>query len=189
VGEGAVPVLVGGLAIRAVKTDAGEEIRVGQEVLHDAAEALSLIGTPSVPGLMDIARAGETSQVTEALHALGNIGDPRAEATVLEIARSGDWQQRSAAVLALRKYTSEAAVVRMVQALEDPESLVVERAAQALATGRHRTAAPDVVDALERSLRDGRVLPVRACVFVLRSLTGETLGEDPAGWRAKLGVR
>jgi hypothetical protein len=188
-GEAAVPVLVGGLAVRAVRTDRGEEIRVGQEVLHDAAETLALLGPPSVPGLLDVVRGGETSQVTEALQALGNIGDPSAEAAILEASRASDWQVRAAAILALRRYGTEGAQVRMVEALEDPESLVVERAAQALATGRHRAAAPEVVDVLERALREGRVLPVRASLFVLRSLTGETLGEDPDAWRARLGGR
>src|SRR5262245_5174876 len=58
-GEAAVPALVGGLSVRAVRREDGQEIRVGLEVLHEAAQALSVIGTPAVPGLMDIAGSGE----------------------------------------------------------------------------------------------------------------------------------
>lgn len=191
-GKDAVPILVGGLAVRAVKRADGAELRVGQEVLHDAAEALSLIGAPSVPGLLDVARGGEQNQVVEALGALGNIGptgDDVAEAVILDLSESEDWQVRAAAVLALRKFPTDAARTGMVKALEDTDPLVVERAAQALATGRHRGVALDVVDALDRAMRDARIGTARACVFVLRSLTGETIGEDAAAWRARLGAR
>jgi hypothetical protein len=186
-GEGAVPVLVGGLSVRAVRDDQGNELRVGQEVLHMASEALGLIGAPSVPGLMDIAASREPAVATEALWALGNVGDPRAEGLVLRLAEDPDWHLRAEAVLALRRYDTEAARARMVAALEDGEDLVIERAAQALATGRRMEAAPAIVDVLERAIRDGRILTSRACVFALQRITGDAkTGADPAGWRARL---
>jgi hypothetical protein len=186
-GDGAVPVLVGGLAVRAVRTPEGEEIRLGQEVLHEAASALSLVGAPAVPGLLDIAGSGERNLVVEAAWALGNIVDPRAEGLLLRLSRDPAWEVRSAAVLALRGYPTAAARDRMVEALEDPEELVVQRGAQALVSGRHVGELPRVVDVLERGVPAGEILRVRACVFVLRSLTGERIEADPAAWRAALG--
>ncbi len=189
-GADAVPVLVGGLSIRAVHDDQGREMRVGQEVLHLVAEILSVIGAPSVPGLLDIAASGEPNLVGEAVWALGNIGDPRSEELLLRMAAGGEWQVRAAAVLALRRYDSGAARTRMVAALEDAEPLVVERAAQALATGKHRGAARGIVDVLERAMRDGRIQTTRYCVLALQKITGETrIGSDPAAWRERLAER
>lgn len=186
-GEGAVPVLVGALAVRAVRTADGREVTVGQEVLHDAAEAVSVIGAPAVPGLLDIVRSGEPSLVKESLWALGNIADPRAEETIETLTTDPNSFVRSAAVLALRRYDTDPARARMVAALEDADSLVVERGAQALATGRQAAALPAVVDVLERAVREGKGLTVRACEFALQSITGEKGDHDSAGWRRVIG--
>ena len=185
-GEASVPVLVGGLSVRAVRDEKGREMRVGQEVLHLAADILAYIGPPSVPGLMDIASSGEQNLVGEAVWALGYIGDPRAEGLLLRLAEGGEWNTRAAAVLALRRYGTEAARSRVVAGLEDGEPLVVERAAQALATGKHLAAAPGIVDVLERAVRDGKIQTTRYCVLALRKITGQTFAEDPAAWRAWL---
>jgi hypothetical protein len=188
-GEGAVPVLIGAMAVRGVRMAEGGEVAVGQEVIHDAAEAASVIGGPAVPGLLDIAGCGEPSLVKEALWALGNIGDPRAEAALLRLASDPNSFVRAEAVLALRRYGSEPARARMVAALEDEDRLVVERAARALATGKHALSLPAVVDVLDRAAREGKVQVTRACVFVLQSLTDEKIGPDAAAWRKAIRER
>jgi hypothetical protein len=187
-GDSAVPVLVGGLAVRAVRDSKGEEIRVGQEVLHDAADALSILGPPAVPGLLDIARSGELNLVTEALWALGNIGDPSAEEAILALSRDADYRVRAAAVLALRRYSTEASRARMLEAFDDEESMVAERAAQALVTGKHVEAVRPLVDVLDRAIRDGRILAARASLWALRRLTGEKF-DAPEEWRGWLESR
>jgi hypothetical protein len=188
-GGDSVPVLVGGLSVRAVKNAEGEEVVVGQEVLHDAAEALSIVGAPAVPGLLDVATSGEPVLVREAIWALGNIGDPRSEEALLAHAAAPDLLVRSAAILALRNYRTPRARAVLVAGLEDADPLVIERAAESLARGGHREAAPAVVDALERAQRDARPLPSSACVWVLQKLTGETIEADPAAWRRALAGR
>jgi len=185
-GEGAVPVLVGALAVRAVRTAGGGEVAVGQEVLHDAAEVASFAGPPAVPGLLDVAGCGEPSLVTEAVWALGIIGDPRAEEALGRLAAGENPYIRAAAVLALRHYDTEASRARMVAALEDEDRLVVDRAAQALAADRRAAAAPAIVDVLERAARDGKVGTAKACVFALQAITGERIGPDAAAWRRVL---
>jgi len=182
-GEPAVPILVGAAATRAVRTPDGEEIRVGQEILHDVAEALSLIGPPSVPGLMDVARSGEKPLVREAVWALGNVGDARSEELLLALAADGDWEVRGTAVFALRRRPSPRAGEALLARLEDPEGFVVQRAAEALAEARRTDLLPGVVDALERSVRDGRTATARAAVWTLRRVSGEDHGDDAAAWR------
>ncbi len=182
-GEAAVPALVAGLSVRAVRREDGEEIRVGQEVLHEAAGALSVIGAASVPGLMDIAGSGEKVVAREAVGALGNIGDPRSEALLLRLADDPDAETRAAAVLALRRFGDGAARGRLVAALEDPDSFVAQRAAQALVTEKRTDAVPDLVVVLERGVREGRIFSVRASSWALQRLTGQNLGSDAAAWR------
>jgi len=185
-GEDAVPALVGGLSVRAVTREDGTVVPVGQALLHDAAEALSLVGAPAVPGLLDIAGSGELSLVQEAVFALGNIGDPRAEPLLLRLARDPNWSLRGTAVLALRKYPGGAARDRMVEALGDGESFVGEMAARALVTEKRTDALPGIVEELERAVRDGGIARVRACAWTLAKITGKDLGSDPAAWRKHL---
>lgn len=185
-GEGAVPALVAGLSVRAVRREDGSEVRVGQEVLHDAAETLSLIGEPAVPGLLDIAGSGEKGLVQEAVHALGNIGDPRAEGLLLRLAGDRDWALRGAAVLALRRYRTDRAREALLAALEDPESFVVQRASQAMVTEKRTDCLPGLVEALDRGSRAGRIFTVRAAGWALQRITGESLGTDVAAWRSWL---
>jgi hypothetical protein len=183
----AVPVVVGGLSVRATRNAGGEEVRVGQEILHDAAEVASLIGEPCVPGLLDIAGCGEPGLVREAVWALGNVADPRAEASLLALSSDPNLYVRAEAVLALRRYGSAPAGARLAAALEDEDSFVVERAAKALAAGKRTEVLPAVVDVLERAVRDGRIQVARACVDVLSGLTGEKIGPDAPAWRRALG--
>jgi hypothetical protein len=188
-GEPAVPTVVYGLATRAFRGENGEEVRVGQSILHDAAETLSLIGAPAVPGLLDIARSGEKVLVTEAVWALGNIGDARARSTILELAQSSDWQTRSGATLALRGYDDTEVGAMLVRRLEDEESLVVQRAAQAMVARRNKDVLPACVGVLERSLESGRAISARGAEFTLKKLTGKSHGHDTAAWRRLLGER
>ena len=185
-GESAVPALVSGLSVRAVKREDGTVVPVGQTVLHDAAETLSVIGEPAVPGLLDIAGSGEISLVQEAVFALGNIGDPRSEDVLLRLSRDGEWVVRGAAVLALRRYPSAGATERMLEALLDGENYVVQRAAQGLATAKRTDALPGIVDRLEAAVAGGNVFSTRACTWTLAKITGRDLGSDPAAWRAHL---
>lgn len=187
-GEDAVPALVGGLSVRAVRREDGTVAPVGQAVLHDAAEALSVIGPPAVPGLLDIAGSGEMSLVQEAVFALGNIGDPRAEGALLRLSRDPEWALRGAAVLALRRLPGEAARDRLVEALSDPETFVAQRAAQGIVTGKRTDCLPGVVDQLERGVAAGAIFQVRACAWALKEVSGRDLGSDPAAWRAFLGA-
>jgi hypothetical protein len=188
-GADAVPVLVGGLAVRAVRTPDGDELRVGQEILRDAAEALSIIGAPAVPGLRDIATSGERALAREAIWALGNIGDPSALDDLLLLTGDADDAVRSTAVLALRRYADTRAAGRLLGALDDPEVLVVEKAGEALASRRLDDAVPGLVDALEQGVRDGRNAKVRVAAWCLRKLTGQDHGADAAAWRRWLGSR
>jgi hypothetical protein len=95
--DAAVPVVIGGLSVRATRTPEGEEVRVGQEILHDAAEVASFIGAGAVPGLLDIAACGEPSLSREAIWALGNIADPRSEEALLGLSSDPNISWRSAA--------------------------------------------------------------------------------------------
>jgi len=184
--DAAVPVVIGGLSVRATKTAEGEEVRVGQEILHDAAEVASFIGQGAVPGLLDIAGCGEPSLVREAVWALGNIADPRAEEALLRISSDPNIYIRAEALLALRRYPTAAAGDRLVAALEDPDSFVAERAARAIVAGKRTEVLPAVVDLLDRAARAGNILAAKECVNALSGLTGEKLGPDAAAWRRAL---
>ncbi len=185
-GEPAVPILTAGLATRAVRTPEGDELRMGMEVLHDAAEALSVIGAPAVPGLMDIARSGVKVLVREAVWALGNVADPRSEDLLVVLAGDGDWDVRGAAVQALRGYPSARAGETLLARMEDTEGLVVRRSAEALAARGSRDVLPGLVGVLERASTGGRVLQANAAAWTLGRLTGENHGLDAAAWRAAL---
>jgi len=182
----AVPVVIGGLSVRATKTPEGEEVRVGQEILHDAAEVASFIGEGAVPGLLDIAGCGEPSLCREAIWALGNIGDPRAEEALLRLSSDPNIYVRAEALLALRRYGSAAAGQRLVAALEDPDGFVAERAARSIVAGKRTEVLPAVVDVLDRAVKDGKVVVARECVNALSGVTGEKIGPDAAEWRRAL---
>jgi len=188
-GAPAVPVLVGVLATRAIRTSEGDEIRTGQELRSDAAETLALIGAPAVPGLMDVAGCGEWVFAGEAIRALGNVADPRAEDLLLRLARDEEWRTRGAAALALRGYADERAARALLAALGDREPFVAKQAAVGLARRKRDDAVPGIVEEMERAARDGRGAAVKLCGGALRSITGERHGDDPAAWRRWLGSR
>jgi hypothetical protein len=188
-GEESVSVLIPALATRAVVSPDGQEIRVGQEVLRDTAEALSVIGAASVPGLLDIAGSGVNVLVREAVWALGNIGDPRAETLLVALTADPDWAVRAEACRALRSLGGATAEAALLRCLEDAEGYVVQRAAESLAKRKSETCLPAVLALLDSSHRAGKTLQARASHWVLVRITGQDLPLDPEAWRRHLRTR
>lgn len=152
IGEPSVPLLAAVItgdraySLRDEVEQADVEVRIDDLARNEASEILTIVGRPAVPALADAAAGAETkSGARFALKALGNMGDgggPLAARTLADWARSKDWVLRVEAVQGMRTRTDPVTRDALIEALSDDETLVREKAADALAQRREEAALP-----------------------------------------------
>lgn len=133
-----------------------------------AAEGLTRLGPPAVPGLASLAVHEEPDVRWKAIVALGEIGDPSSAPVLLGRLADPDRFVRSRAVSALARIGAPCLPV-LLEALEGPDARIRQGAAEALG----QAGDPAAIDVLVRALGDPAE-PVRraAAVALLRITPG-----------------
>jgi hypothetical protein len=113
-------------------------------------DALSGIGMPAVPALLDALKNQDPSVRSGAASALGNIGDPQVIPALLDALKDQDGSVRSEAVNALGFIRDPQVIPALLEALKDQDGSVRSGAASALGY----TGDPQVIPALLDALKD-----------------------------------
>lgn len=151
-----------------------KDVPVDDSARSEAADILGLIGAPAAPELARVAQGAQTKSGRRfALKALGNMGDrggATASAALMRYAADADWVLRVEAVHGLRGFSDARTRQTLIGALADSESLVREKAANALVVRRETGA----VSALRRASADarsaGRLLEARQMDLAARRI-------------------
>ena len=161
IGEPSIPMMAefvaGGTVYTTTDPDTGaiREIGIDDMARDEASQVLSLIGAPAVPAVRDaLANTASKAGKRSALQTLGYIGDrggPAAVEPLLEYARSEDDMLRMEAVYSMRFCHDDATRAALLAALDDSDSLVRTRAADALMNRRDAAAVAPIRAAAERA--------------------------------------
>ncbi len=179
-----VPVLVELLAIGNSQVDA-----LVTDLLLD-------IGRPAIVPVVSLLEREEPNEARmRAARVLGDLPHAPADedavraALMLRLAEDPEWLVRSNAASALGKrgardrQTTDTRKA-LIRGLTDEDHAVTRSSALALRTLQDPEAIPALIKYLERVVRDGDIISLRAAQRTLRSLTGEPVDKDPRGWRA-----
>jgi len=182
IGEPSVPmlaaVLSGGTAF-SVYDEIDErdvDVPIDDTARREAAEILTIIGAPAVSSLAEVLERAETKSGQKfAIQALGNMGDgggAYAGATLVAWAGSEDWIVRVEAVQAMRTRSDGATAAALIAALRDDESLVREKAADALARRMETSAIGALTQAAARARGEGKLRESKRHERALKAIRG-----------------
>jgi hypothetical protein len=115
----------------------------------------------------------------EAAGSLGAIGDSRATAALIPLLKDTNWKIRVQAAEALGNIKDPRAALPLRNALQDPTWNVRSHAAAALGEIKDLSS----LDALVSLLNDSDAVVRYNAAEVLKKITGEDLGQDPAAWK------
>jgi len=155
-----------------------------QEFLRTiAVEVLAAVGDPAVPQLLQLAKAGETREQRYAARALGAIGASGPALDALQgLARSSEWRVRSETAQALSTGGDEARAL-LVQMLEDEDTFVRRKAAEALGSFADAVAADALVAFLEASKARNEWPGELAAQKALQQIAGTSSPRTAERWR------
>jgi HEAT repeat protein len=142
-----------------------KDVSVDDSARTEAADILALIGSPAAPELARAAQGAETKSGRScALKALGNMGERGAATaadTLVGWASNPDWVLRVEAIHGLRGFSDARTRQTLIAALADSESLVREKAADALVVRRETGAVAALRRASSNARSAGRLLEAR----------------------------
>ncbi|MCX5654953.1 MAG: HEAT repeat domain-containing protein [Planctomycetota bacterium] len=99
----------------------------------DVADDLATLGVEALPEIITATKHGLPCVRLTAAEALGEIGDQRAVAPLIDLlARDSDWDVRKHAAIALGNLGGPEATARLIEAMADPEPQVRKAVAEAL---------------------------------------------------------
>ncbi|MHC4598434.1 MAG: HEAT repeat domain-containing protein [Planctomycetota bacterium] len=161
--------------------------RIGQFIKDRCVDVLARIGAPAVPALSALLEEGtDRGGRFYAAKALGKLGDPALTPGLAAAeAREADPYVRCALLDALTRLGGQEAEKAAIRGLGAADLSVVKFSARAVAKLGASGAVQALIDALERTGREGAD-DVRVEVLgALRLLTGRPGGTDPAWWRER----
>ena len=168
IGPRAAPFLADVLAVGTVRTVYDEvnerevPVRVDDDARREASNVLARIGAPAAPAVASaLSRAETKSGRRFALLALGDMGEgggAAARDALVRWSRDSDWVLRVEAVHGLRNLRDDVSRRTLEAALSDDESLVRQKAAEALAERGEPAAVPALRSAREAARGKGRVV-------------------------------
>jgi len=180
IGRPSVGFMAGILATGTVDTvydaiaDEDKPIRVDDDVRREAAEVLALIGAPATAATVAAIDRSETKSGRRfALQALGNMGDRGGAAAadgLIRWSRADDWVLRVEAVNGLRTFSDVRTRQSLEASLSDEESLVRQKAAEALYKRGEKASLPALRRAQKKARNAGKLGESRRLEGMVRAI-------------------